>query len=476
MAAPIQQIGQAQGYYDPNVYTGVIKNRLIQCPTCHVDTQNGLVEANWKPSYRLHVPSDWTSGVYLAKFTDAMGKQTYTPFDVLGNSNSFAIAVTPDTTFQAFNIWGGYSLNANATGSNVLGEDASNAYLNGVLARATKVSFDRPYIQGSGAAQVLSLEADAIHFLEREGYDVSYISNVDLQTNPRQLLSHHVYISLGQDEYWTKEMRDGVEQARDSGVNLIFLGAATSYWQMRMEPDSAGTADRTIVCYKVSTANHDLARDPLYGKDDSRVTAQWRDPVIGRPENAMIGIMYSDLTRLVAGYPWELDAKAPLQSPPVKGTGLQPGQQYGCLVVGNEWDRVWHNGATPAGLIILGTSSTNNNYGISDVSNTTYYIAKSGAMVFATGSLNWVDALDDYRYNYNATCNQNDHAVPQLQQLMVNVLAKMGARHAPTQSTPVATSASPSAAITGLALPTSPLTSRVLSFDTRRSFVAVKGG
>ncbi len=428
MASPPKQIGQAQGYYDPNSHPNLIKNRLINCTTCSVDTKTGLVEANWKPSYKLSVPSDWTTGVYLAKFTDIDGMQTYVPFDVTGNFNSLAVAVTPDTTYEAFNTWGGYSFYANATTGNVLGEDASVPYINGVLARAVKVSFDRPYIQEVGSAQVLSLEADAIRWFERQGYDLSYISNIDLQNNPGQLLQHKVYISLGQDEYWTKEMRDGVEQARNSGVGLAFLGATVSYWQIRLEPDSNGVADRTVVCYKVETANGDLARDPFYGKDNSRVTSLWRDPVLGRPENELVGVMFSDLTRQVAGYPWQLDGSA--NSPLLQGTELQKGQQYGCAIVGNEWDSVFHNSVSPPGLTILGTSATENNYGISEVSNTTYYIAKSGAMVFAAGSLNWAAALDDYRLHPGSdSCASGDHAVPQLQRLFENVFRELAIRH-----------------------------------------------
>ena len=49
-------------------------------------------------------------GIYLAKLTDANGKQTYVPFDVRGNSHSPYVAVTPDTTYAAYNDWGGYSL------------------------------------------------------------------------------------------------------------------------------------------------------------------------------------------------------------------------------------------------------------------------------------------------------------------------------------------------------------------------------
>ncbi|HAG97905.1 MAG TPA: hypothetical protein DCL75_03340, partial [Ktedonobacter sp.] len=108
-------------------------------------------------------------------------------------------------------------------------------------------------------SQVLAFEANAVHWMERQGYDLSYISNVDLHDDPAQLRHHHAYISLGHDEYWTKQMRDGVERARNDGVGLAFLGANASFWQMRFEADSAGTPDRTVVCYKVSTLQNDLA-------------------------------------------------------------------------------------------------------------------------------------------------------------------------------------------------------------------------
>jgi N,N-dimethylformamidase beta subunit-like, C-terminal len=72
----------------------------------------------------------------------------------------------------------------------------------------------------------------------------------------------------------------GVEYARDRGIGLGFLGADAADWQIRFEPDSMGVPNRTIICYKVLTQSHDLALDPLYGKDDTRVTSLWRDPVV----------------------------------------------------------------------------------------------------------------------------------------------------------------------------------------------------
>ncbi len=413
------QIGHAQGYYD------YVNHRLMNCSLCYIDKTTGLVEARWQPSYTFTLPSNWVTGIYLAKFTISTGQQTYTPFDVTGNSSSRYVAVTPDTTYQAYNDWGGTSLYDVDNG--IIGETDTHA-------RAVKVSFERPYAQDDGASQVLIFEADAIHWLERQGYDLSYISNVDVQQHPNILLHHHAYLSLGHDEYWTKEMRDAVEKARDFGVGLAFLGANASYWQMRFEPDSTGTLpDKTVVCYKVLSSQNDLYLDPMYGKDNSRLTTQWRDPALARPENTLIGIMYSDLTHKQAGYPWSLSYNA--QSPLLKNTNLQANQSYGCGLVGYEWDRLFSNGATPVGLQVIGQSAAKNDSNVSDFSNTTYYIASSGAMVFATGSIYWTAALDVYRFNQDPTCAGKALVVPGLQQLLANVMNALYTTHFSQQLT-----------------------------------------
>ena len=428
VATSNQQIGHAQGYYDVN------DHRLVNCTSCFVDTSTGLVEANWKVSYTVTVPANWTTGVYLAKFTDVHGLQTYTPFDVRDTSKATYLVATPDTTYAAYNDWGGYSL-----------YEAENGLFSesDTTTKGVKVSFDRPYTQENGSSQVLVFEADAIQWFERQGYDLSYMSDIDLQQNPAQLLNHHAYISLGHDEYWSKEMRDGLDQARDSGIGLAFLGADVGYWQIRFEPDRAGVADRTVVCYKVETGLHDLARDPFYGNDNSQVTAPFRDPVISRPENALIGIMYDDLTHRQNGFPWQVSASA--NSPLLKATSLAPGQLYGCGLVGYEWDRVFNNGSTPAGLQVLATSSTVNDSGVKSFSNTTYYIAPSGAMVFASGSIYWTSALASYRLHVDPLCVNQNPVVPGIQQLMTHVMAALAVLHPNQQLT--LTSSTPKSSI-----------------------------
>ncbi len=394
--------GQAQGYYNQGTHT------LVNCKSCIVNSQTGLVEANWQPSYSLTIPPGWLTGIYLAKCTDASGKQTDIPFIVRTASPTLYVAVNPDTTYEAYNNWGGYSL-----------YEYNSIDENG-LPVGSKVSFDRPFTDILGGGGTLDFELDALHWFEHQGYDISYISNVDLQRDPGQLLRHRVYISWGHDEYWTKEMRDGVEKARNLGVSLAFLGANTSYWQMRFEPDSHAVPDRTVVCYKVETGHHDLNRDPLYGVDNSRVTTQWRDPVLHRPENALIGIMYSDLTQGRRGFSWSVNPQA--TSPLLKGTDLQPGQSYGCDLVGYEWDRVFTNGATPKDLRVLAVSPATDEQGKGDVSYTTYYFANAKSLVFASGSVYWTASLDEYRISTKDPCAGQTAAIPPMQRLMANIM------------------------------------------------------
>lgn len=394
--------GQAQGYYDQ------VDGTLVGCASCTLDPTTDMVEANWQPSFAITIPTNWVTGVYLATLTDANGKQTYVTFDVRGDPTSAYVVVTPDTTAEAYNTWGGYSL--------YIGPDGTGT------TRANTVSFNRPLVSlggfpwqiaaGDTYDQGLPTYIDAVRWFEHAGYDVSYMSSVDLDQHPGLLRSHAAYISVGHDEYWSKAMRDGVEQARDAGISLIFMGANTAYWQIRFQADSAGIPDRHIVCYK------DSANDPLNGVDNSQVTVQWRDPPLNRPENALIGIMYAGNVRSGLGFSWYLADQA--NSPLLAGTGLKPGQAYGCDLVGYEWDRVVDNGDTPAGLQVIGDSPTVADQG--GYSSTTSYTAPSGAFVFASGSIYWGHALDSYRIGAVGGCTQPDTVVPGIQKLMANVM------------------------------------------------------
>jgi hypothetical protein len=351
------------------------------------DPVTGLIEANWAESYRLTIPSgsdrtDWASGLYLAKLTPSTGTESYIMFWVRDDaSTSTYVFQGAVTTAQAYNNWGGKSLYA----------------FNSTNGAARKVSFNRPYkrqaLADTGAGQVLNYEINFVRFLEREGYDVTYVTNIDVHRDPGRLLRHRAFLVAGHDEYWSYDMRAGVQAARGRGVHLGFFSADQTYWQVRLEASPrTGEAHRTLVGYKdFSQAEDPLARDGD-PSNDRYITARFRDmqrlfgvnDPVAQPENSLVGVMYhgDDITGDVVvsnASHWVF-----------AGTGVANGTHFRGLL-GYESDAVADNGYSPRGLEIVGASPDR-----VGTSHMAVYSDPSGAVVFATGTMQWSWGLDDY--------------------------------------------------------------------------------
>ena len=81
------------------------------------DPVTGLVEANWVNPVAIQTSSSlqgdpWPTGIYLARLTESVaGKQSYIIFVVRDDDHQHDILFQlPDTTYQAYNAWGGKSL------------------------------------------------------------------------------------------------------------------------------------------------------------------------------------------------------------------------------------------------------------------------------------------------------------------------------------------------------------------------------
>jgi len=350
----------------------------------------GLVECDWADPYILNIPNsadatEWMSGIYLVKLTAGVsGKQQYILFAVRDDVRfTDLIMAQAVNTYQAYNPWGGKSL----YGTIAKRDDTAN--------KATKVSFNRPYFgeQTSGASEFFYWEAGMVRWLESQGYDVSYATNVDVDRDPNLLVPHKAFLSVGHDEYWSWSMRDHVESARDRGVNLGFFSGNASYWQVRLEPSVVGGQPaRTLVGYKERWAEDPITPDYLK-------TTQFRLAPVNRPEDAMIGVRFVTQARTALVVE---DASHWVFS----GTGVKNGDQLtkddGSTFIGYEVDamgpsspgnaqRLAHSPVTPAAAYFA---------------DITTYRAPSGATVFATGSIGW------------------SQTIPQVVQMTRNVLAR----------------------------------------------------
>ncbi|MGO4440700.1 DUF4082 domain-containing protein [Rhizobium sp. RAF56] len=409
-----------------------------------VDYSLGLIDCgNWGVSASWQIPTDAVSGVYIAKLVreDGTAGENIIPFIVRDDSSTSNIVFqTSDTTWEAYNAWGGASL---YTGDVPLNPDDMMAYMPpnchcGLMAigRAYAVSYNRPFITSTSPVGgpwdfVFGAESSAISWLEQNGYDVSYISGVDTARSGALLLNHDAFLSVGHDEYWSADQRTNVEAARDGGVNLAFWSGNECYWKVRWETsiDGSGTPYRTMVCYKETWANADI--DPsVIG------TGTWRDPRFAdpgqEPENALTGTMFQvDSYRLdTMTIPYDMSKFRFWRNTDI--ANLQPGETASLTpnLLGYEWDSDVDNGFRPDGLVDLSLSTVSVNTYLYDYGSTvgpgdathslTMYRAASGALVFGAGTVYWSWGLDD---NHEAEATPVD---PNVQQAMVNMFADMG--------------------------------------------------
>jgi hypothetical protein len=288
------------------------------------------------------------------------------------------------TTYQAYNNYPDDS----RTGRSLYDYNSYGAQTSATGAqRAAKVSFDRPYADGAGSGQFVNSwnwERHFVSWLEKSGYDVTYSTNLDTHASGSRLARYKGFLSVGHDEYWSKQMYDVAETARDSGVHLGFFGANTCYWQVRFEASaSSNVSDRTMVCYK------DADRDPVKG---STTTVRWRDPYLKRSEQGLVGVQHTSYLEDPTNTPYVVENSSHWV---YSGTSFDDGDRVPGLV-GYEADRYMSEFPDPKNThyTLLSRSPLTNGEGRYDHSNSSIYRAPSGAWVFASGTNHWSWGLD----------------------------------------------------------------------------------
>jgi hypothetical protein len=359
--------------------------RLVSCvPACNgaaqgepqaapEPAQDGYVDANWPVTDTVHIGDDWVSGYYLVRALllsgrDA-GKSSTTYFVVrAAHSRSAILVQVPVNTWQAYNGWGGKSLYpfSSADGR-----------------QAIRVSFDRPYDWHlPGGQRPLGWELPLVGFLEREGYDVSYQSDVWTDAHPRSLLRHRLDLVAGHSEYWSKTMRDAWDAARGAGVNLAFMGANDAYWQVRMQDDG-----RTIYTWK---STYDPEPDPALK------TAMFRELIPPRYECYLIGIQHQGVGLRWPPGDYTIEPGA-FTTPFVRGSGFRPGDTVpGIVSVESDTIPGSQTAASSCGnklTVLFHREHGGDKDGNADA---TIYTAPSGARVFASGSHQFSWALTDF--------------------------------------------------------------------------------
>jgi N,N-dimethylformamidase beta subunit-like, C-terminal len=384
--------------------------RLVAClPSCgadkagqafgsgHADPTTGVLRAGWPVTDTLAVPASWVTGYYhavlrLTQAGDDTGTIGYVPFVVRepAAQRSQILVQVPVNTWQAYNPWGGKSLYPFNSGN----------------APAVRVSFDRPLAFTSQGP--FDWEYNLVRFVEREGYDVSYQTNLDTHRRPESLLEHRLVVVAGHDEYWTKEIRDVFETARAQGTNLAFLNSNAAYWQVRYEDDG-----RTIVGYK------EAAPDPE--PNAALRTIRFRHVTPPRPECALQGVMFYRIRESLGPAIDYVVTETARGDPWLNGTGLVPGDRI-IDVVGHEWD-ARPESPVPAGCTKPSLKVFFHFEGPPQDADAVRYTAQSGARVFAGGAQQLAWTLDPFN---TGRFGRTLPADPRMQQFVRNALTDLG--------------------------------------------------
>jgi hypothetical protein len=196
------------GQYTVNVYRlgwyGGAGGRLMhssgsqaggtQPPCNEVNATTLLIECNWSISYTVPTTGNWVTGIYVANLTaQASGRQSQVWFVVRDDASTAEILFQSSfTTFLAYNNYG------DATQRSLYPHSSTNGQ------RALAVSFNRPFSQVAGTRNIFEhlfeWEYPMLRWLESQGYDLTYATNMDVHENPNQLLQHRVFLSVGHDE------------------------------------------------------------------------------------------------------------------------------------------------------------------------------------------------------------------------------------------------------------------------------------
>ncbi len=229
-----------------------------------------LRECKWEPSVEFEIPDDWLSGVYLGKLTTKKvsgayqgrltarkeGLQSYVIFVVRDDRPCDLLFQCSDMTWQAYNSWPDdrWSLYHNdkevhnPAGRKKWSTDPNDTGW---------VSFDRPYANfcqdhlvdrpsSVGSGEFLLWEYPLSYWMEKQGYEVSYISNLDTHRYGPRLQRAKGFLSVGHDEYWTREMYDNAIAARDAGVHLAFLSGNAVFGVAPLHSSAEGQPHRIM--------------------------------------------------------------------------------------------------------------------------------------------------------------------------------------------------------------------------------------
>lgn len=377
-----------------------------------------LIECDWDAAHELTVPAEWVSGVYLGKLTRTDdGTENYLIFVVRDEREADLIAQTSDFTWQAYNRWPeDHSLYSNGTDNLV-----------GYYGRDVAVSFDRPYLSGYDPGFAPSIPSTGKYFLyefpfhywaERQGFDLTYCSNLDTQRGTSSLRRAKGFLSIGHDEYWTLPIYENLMQGIEDGLSVAFFSGNSCCGLVEARPDASGRPDRVLSRLDIFGPRRSEEAGYKFHPEEAAFYETFDFPNTAPDEGLLIGARnhwpVQGCGDWVCTLPehWVFD-----------GTGMAAGEGIPNLV-GHEW----HGGPVDLpGLEVVSRGPTWDPMIGDGEYAATVYLGPAGNVVFNAASVWWATGLSLPPGFARPTWGGMPSALPdsRVQQITGNVLRRM---------------------------------------------------
>ena len=371
---------------------------LREEPAAEQAWRNG---AGWPVSAVIKTGADWPSGAYRVIVDDG-DRPVWASFVVRGRGGEGPLCVVlPTHTDQAYNDWGGRSFYT--------------------LPPGAVLSFERPTPSSLYTAPI-----HLIRWLAREGIGFAVATNDDVHAHPDMLARYPGVALTWHDEYWTRAMRENLEDYIAAGGSVLCFSGNTCWWQTRLE-------DERLTCYKF-----EASRDPYWQIDSALVTTHWDESPVNESPSEFLGLTWRDggmvnwstAWNCPCAYDWllghggyQMDGAAHWV---FAGTGLADGEQFGrpYAIVGYEVDgarlawseglpTVAPGGGTPPGFAVLGHAPCFNKYDGDSTGLAVMGILEQGdSFVFNGGTTGWCWGLPRDPQVQRVTRNLIDHLAP----------------------------------------------------------------
>jgi N,N-dimethylformamidase len=397
-----------------------------------------LADAGWEATFSAELPADLSSGVYGVRVSGDIAADTV-PIVVVpkpGQEKARILVVMPSFSYLAYGNENLFSLFADGamTGKEVRLSEVDRARagrtdiglsaydhhsdMSGVAFsgwRRPLVNIRHDYLAwGVEAGREFSGDMYLIEWLERKGFAYDVVTDLELHKRGAAGLHPYEVVVLGSHpEYFTERMLDALQDYRDGGGRIMYLGGNGLYWV-------TGVYSENPLVVEIRRGHAGVRTwESLPGEVTLLSTGEpgglWRHR--GRPPQKLVcvGMATQGIDASAAYRRTEASRSGPTAWI-FEGVDEDPLGAYGRVMggaAGDELDRVDFALGTPRQTVVLATSRGHSNYyqraieelfmllpGLKGGENDpeiradlAYCALPGGGEVFATGSIAWTGAL-----------------------------------------------------------------------------------